>query len=355
MWTLPPSLTADVNGADIGGGQVAVNTFADQIDIEGLVKQMTTRLNLPASVAKGLRTQYYIQRDWLKADIGQFEIIFHLWGKSSTSLGFQVALQHPWSRGRVSISSADPFAMPVIDPDYFNADVDVENMNNAALWTRKMVSTPPMGDIMLNESAPGTNYSGSSLSDYFKQSGGTEYHPLGTCAMLPKSDGGVVDTNLRVYGTNNLRVVDASIMPLQISAHLMASTYGVAEFAADIIKSQNVFVPPPQPSPSTTATPSTSASTSATSDASAAAAGGGSSSGKLSTRSIAIIAASSAAGALALAGLVSPRLPSDPRSHSSSSRRRRTSPRAQTSTPTFSRIAPASVSTRAHTYPPRAH
>lgn len=56
--------------------------------------------------------------------------------------------------------------------------------------------------------------------------------------MLPQSSGGVVDTNLLVYGTTNLRVVDASVAPLHVSAHLMQMTYGIAERAADLLKAK---------------------------------------------------------------------------------------------------------------------
>ena len=68
----------------------------------------------------------------------------------------------------------------------------------------------------------------------------TEFHSSGTTSMMPLKLGGVVDTHLRVYGTKNLRIVDAGIIPLVPAAHLQALVYAIAEKAADIIKVDNL-------------------------------------------------------------------------------------------------------------------
>ena len=68
----------------------------------------------------------------------------------------------------------------------------------------------------------------------------TEYHPIGTCAMMPKEKGGVVDTQLKVYGTSNVRVIDASIFPLHVQGNIVSLVYAVAEKGADLIRGKTL-------------------------------------------------------------------------------------------------------------------
>ena len=59
---------------------------------------------------------------------------------------------------------------------------------------------------------------------------------MSTCSMLPRTEGGVVDPRLKVYGTRNLRVVDASVFPLAVRGNLQTLVYAVAERAVDFLR-----------------------------------------------------------------------------------------------------------------------
>lgn len=64
----------------------------------------------------------------------------------------------------------------------------------------------------------------------------SNFHPVGATAMMPKEKGGVVDSQLKVNGTANVRVVDAGVLPFQVCGHLTSTLYAVAEKASDLIK-----------------------------------------------------------------------------------------------------------------------
>lgn len=59
--------------------------------------------------------------------------------------------------------------------------------------------------------------------------------------MMPRELGGVVDAEFKVYGTSNIRVVDASVFPLQVSGHLTSTLYAIAERTSDIIRGRTLL------------------------------------------------------------------------------------------------------------------
>ncbi|KAJ2918915.1 hypothetical protein MD484_g1503, partial [Candolleomyces efflorescens] len=145
---------------------------------------------------------------------------------------------HPLSRGSVHISSTDPLTLPTINLSWADNDYDIGVLVEGVKLARRLIKANSLAAIQAKELAPGPSVqTDDQIADFGRQNPGTVFHPLGTAAMLPKNKGGVVDHRLRVYGTQNLRVVDASIIPVQLGAHPMATIYAIAEKAADIIKS----------------------------------------------------------------------------------------------------------------------
>lgn len=160
---------------------------------------------------------------------------------------FAILLNDPLSRGYSHITSSNPKAAPVVNPNYLASKVDFEMMVAGLLFAQKICETAPLADIFkTNEDGktkkvqPIFNIPGrldrAAAEDLARSSTITSWHPIGTCAMLPKNAGGVVDPRLRVYGVQNLRVVDASIMPLHFRGNICSSVYAIAERAADLIK-----------------------------------------------------------------------------------------------------------------------
>lgn len=145
----------------------------------------------------------------------------------------------PLSRGFVHINSSDIEEPAIINPQYYTHPLDIDIHVASTKLARKIITASPgLGDLNSGEIEPGMKItSDEDVKSWLSNNVRSDWHPVGTCSMLPKNLGGVVDSNLKVYGTANLRIVDASIMPLEVSSHLMQPTFGVAEKAADIIKS----------------------------------------------------------------------------------------------------------------------
>ena len=150
--------------------------------------------------------------------------------------------QHrPQSRGYVRAQSKDVYIDPIINPNYLDDPHDQDTMVRGMKIVRDLLNSPSMSKYLINEVVPGIKVqTDEELLEFCKNFGSTCYHLVGTAKMGQKLDSkAVVDQNLRVHGIKNLRVIDASVMPMIPSGNTYAATMMIAEKGSEIIK-QNV-------------------------------------------------------------------------------------------------------------------
>jgi choline dehydrogenase len=149
-------------------------------------------------------------------------------------------LQHPFSRGDVHIRSSDPNVYPAVNPRYLSHPLDLKIFSKHMFQVPKIFTTEPLASRLKGHGKvlqPGYPVlTDDNVEAFVRDNCATEHHPIATCSMLPRHEGGVVDSELRVYGTRNLRVVDASVIPLQGAFNTTTTVYALAERAADMIK-----------------------------------------------------------------------------------------------------------------------
>lgn len=149
-----------------------------------------------------------------------------------------VAGTHPQSRGRVWLRSSDPLAHPQIDPAYFSEPEDLRIITAGLRAAVQIAEQGPFAKYAKGFNLPAeAPRDDAALSEHARRWAQTEYHAAGTCAM-GLGDRAVVDPDLKVHGVENLRVVDASVMPSVISGNINAATIMIGEKAADKIKTQ---------------------------------------------------------------------------------------------------------------------
>ncbi len=148
-----------------------------------------------------------------------------------------VCLLRPKSRGSVALASGDPFAVPLIDPNFLAERDDVDRLIRGFKLMRQILGQPALASHRGRELAASAQaQTDTQIEHFIRGHADTIYHPVGTCRMGPNATD-VVDPALRVHGMQGLRVVDASIMPSIIGGNTNAPVIAIAEKAADLIKS----------------------------------------------------------------------------------------------------------------------
>ena len=163
-----------------------------------------------------------------------------------TSHGFQVQVspQRSLSRGSVELASADPHQAPVIRFNYLQSEQDLLAFRAGFRLAREILRQEALRDLVGEEISPGPEVESDEALDRFVRAAVTSsYHPSGSCRM-GQDGGAVVDPECRVHGLDNLRVADASIMPVVPSCNLNCPTMMIGEKAADLIAGRD----PPPPS-----------------------------------------------------------------------------------------------------------
>jgi choline dehydrogenase len=152
--------------------------------------------------------------------------------------GFSLGLSNcrPSSRGFIEIQSADPLQHPRIVANAYSTADDIAEMLDAVKFLRRIAAQKPLAEVIAEELRPGSACaSDDELIADIRQRSGTVYHPSCTCRMGPDAKNSVVDPHLRVHGTENLRVCDASVFPSLIAGNTNAPAMMIGWRGAEII------------------------------------------------------------------------------------------------------------------------
>jgi len=157
--------------------------------------------------------------------------------------GIRPTLLHPDSRGEILLRSTDPREAPRIVYSFFSAPNDLPRLREGFKRARDVAYQKPLAPYRGVETSPGEQVkSDAEIDAFIRKTVITAHHPCGTCAMGIGPDA-VTDPEMRVRGVERLRVVDASVMPDLVSAHINACVLMMAERASDLIRNRTPLAP----------------------------------------------------------------------------------------------------------------
>lgn len=242
-WTGYPSFVTYLTASDLFGPELAGIVAELRANTSAMAQKIVADLPPNESTVEREKKLIELQLDvaWsAESTVPLAELTWFPYG-NAIAVAFWALL--PFSRGSIHIASTSPTQTPKIDPNFFQLPIDTLVQTAAALKVREYFATAPLSEHVTEEVAPGTGAvpKGAELRDpaWFKWIAGafsSNSHPVSSAAMRTKDLGGVVDSEGKVYGAANVRVVDASVFPTQISGHLTASIYAIAGKIADSMR-----------------------------------------------------------------------------------------------------------------------
>lgn len=227
----------------------AFNSEEDERQLIALVNK--TLKETSSTVSKGLKAQYDIIKriilDPEEASATKFMTRMQRYtprtnpapGNYMTMLAM---LSYPFSRGSSHITSTEPGAYPEIKFNYLKHPLDAEILSRHIIQIGQLLEQPTLSALLkpdgntLPSGFPRHTKSVEEVTRFIRQFGATNYHPVGTCAMMGEDLDGVVGEDLVVYGIANVRVCDASVIPIAPRGNILSTVYATAEKGADILK-----------------------------------------------------------------------------------------------------------------------
>jgi choline dehydrogenase len=249
--TFPLAPSANISNVT-GGGSVllavvvahptAIDTLGTNgtLTMDSMLRNISTERALSVggiANSSALITQAALTADAYQIDHPLIEIFFTP-GATGINVWAQSVL--PLSRGTIRINTTDPSVDPIADAQYLTTDVDMLVAMAAARRVSSIAVTPPFSDLLTEDAlaqsgVPAVDATDEEVKNWVLETYGPGTHPIASNSMMPRELGGVVSPQLLVYGTTNLRIADASIIPMSVFPHTTLGLYGVAEKAADMI------------------------------------------------------------------------------------------------------------------------
>lgn len=241
-WTGYPTFATFLTASDLFREDFAAITSEVKANISSYAAAIVAD-SVPGATTTGIQEKLLKhQIDLIFASNSTVPVAELLWVPYENSIVCQYWSLLPFSRGSIHITSADPSVQPAINPNFFQLPIDMYVQTAIAIRIRDFFATAPLSQHVIAEVTPGfdvvphnPSWKDPAWPAWIKQTYSSNSHPVSTCAMMSEELGGIVDADGKIYGTKNVRVVDASVFPTQISGHLTATVYAIAAKIANAI------------------------------------------------------------------------------------------------------------------------